>query len=79
MWTFSVQKKYVSSLTSLSLIFSSCLDALTDKELQFSAEKLDSVIEWMNKFSKKADSYAQSIREHGMLISDIHMHARLKD
>lgn len=30
-----------------------------------SAGKKGSVIDWMSKFSKKADSYAQGIREHG--------------
>uniref|UniRef100_A0A1D1YVK2 GEM-like protein 4 n=1 Tax=Anthurium amnicola TaxID=1678845 RepID=A0A1D1YVK2_9ARAE len=40
---------------------------------QLRRKKVDAVIGWMNKFSKKADSYAQGIREHvrlGPKISD---------
>ncbi|RWW22399.1 hypothetical protein GW17_00013407 [Ensete ventricosum] len=41
-----------------------CLHSTSSRCSRYKQKKLDLVIDWMSKFSKKADGYAQSIRDH---------------
>lgn len=68
-----VQTKYVLSLlhSGTGLFGFIFVDILQLKESFLFAEKLDLVIDWMSKFSKKADGYAKSIRDHGNFPSHL--------